>query len=174
MKRNWKQIVGLAFIVAVATSAGAAAATWSTVQDRAAAVPGMKVLLDNDCVRVQYHDVAVGQKVPMHSHPNYVGYTLKPFEARITLPDGTERISKREAGVAYWNEALTHSVENLGSTDIHNLIIELKPGTSCRTPATSEVEKVKPAQIRVYQPGDPKDLLFEAGATAPNSARLLT
>ena len=132
MKRNWKQIVGLAFIVAAATSVGAAAATWATAQERAAVVPGMKVLLDNDCVRVQYHDVAVGQKVPMHSHPNYVVYTLKPFKARITLPDGTQRISERKAGEAYWNEALSHSVENIGGSDIHNLIVELKPGGKCQ------------------------------------------
>jgi hypothetical protein len=75
--------------------------------------------------------VLVGKTIPMHSHPSYVVYTLKPFEARITLPDGTTRISKREAGVAYWNEPITHSVENLGTSDIHNLIIELKHGTSC-------------------------------------------
>jgi hypothetical protein len=88
----------------------------------------MKVLLENDCIRVQYHDVPVGQSIPMHSHPNYVVYTLKPFEARITLPDGTQRLSKRNAGEAYWNDAITHSVTNLGASDIHNLIIEVKPG----------------------------------------------
>jgi hypothetical protein len=103
----------------------------SMAQDRKTIVPGMPVLLENDCVRVQYHDVPVGGKIPMHSHPKYVVYTLKPFEARISLPDGTQRISKREAGVAYWNEAITHSVENLGTSDIHNLIIEMKPGASC-------------------------------------------
>lgn len=92
----------------------------------------MKVLLDNDCVRVQYHDVAVGQKVPMHSHPNYIVYTLEPFKARITLPDGTQRISERKAGEAYWNEALSHTVENIGRTDIHNLIVEMKPGGKCQ------------------------------------------
>ena len=132
MKWNWKQVVGLAFVVAAAISLGAAAATWATAQDRAAVVPGMKVLLDNHCVRVQYHDVAVGQKVPMHSHPNYVVYTLKPFKARITLPDGTQRISERKAGEAYWNQALSHSVENIGRADIHNLIVELKPGGKCQ------------------------------------------
>jgi len=100
-------------------------------QDRATVVPGMKVLLDNDCVRVQYHDVAVGQTVPMHSHPNYVVYTLRPFKARITLQDGTQRISQHKAGEAYWNPPITHSVENLGKTPIHNLIVELKPGPSC-------------------------------------------
>ena len=131
MKRNWRQAAALVFIVA-ATAAGTAVATWAAVQDRAAVVPGMKVLLDNDCVRVQYHDVGVKQKVPMHSHPNYVVYTLAAFKARITLPDGTQRISERKAGEAYWNEALSHSVENLGSTDIHNLIVEMKPGGKCQ------------------------------------------
>jgi len=32
---------------------------------------------------------------------------------------------------AYWNEPIAHSVENLGKTDIHNLIIELKPAAAC-------------------------------------------
>ena len=100
-------------------------------QDRATVVPGMKVLLDNECVRVQYHDVAVGQTAPMHSHANYVVYTLRAFKARIRLKDGTQRISQRKAGEAYWNAPITHSVENLGRTPIHNLIVELKPGASC-------------------------------------------
>jgi quercetin dioxygenase-like cupin family protein len=96
-----------------------------------AVVPDTKVLLENACVRVQYHDVAVGQKVPMHSHPQYIVYVLKPFKARITLPDGTQRISERQADEVYWNEPITHAVENLGSSDIHNLIVELKSGASC-------------------------------------------
>ena len=119
------------FAVPVALAIGAIAGS-SLAQDRRAVVPGMEVLLENDCVRVQYHDVPVGQTIPMHSHPSYVVYTLKAFEARITLPDGTTRTSKREAGVAYWNEPITHSVQNLGTSDIHNLIIELKPGGSCQ------------------------------------------
>jgi quercetin dioxygenase-like cupin family protein len=119
-------------LVAVVLGSGAAAiATWTIAQDRVAAVPETKVLLENECVRVQYHDVPVGRTIPMHSHPNYVVYALKPFKARITLADGTQRISERRAGEAYWNAAIKHSVENLGSTDIHNLIVELKPGASC-------------------------------------------
>ena len=106
-------------------------ATWTIAQDRVAAVPETQVLLENECVRVQYHDVAVGRTIPMHSHPNYVVYTLKPFKARITLDNGTQRISQRQAGEAYWNQPIKHSVENLGTTDIHNLIVELKPGASC-------------------------------------------
>ena len=106
-------------------------AVGAVAQDRAKVIPGMKVLLENKCVRVQYHDVAVGQTAPMHSHPNYIDYTLRPFKARIRLADGTQRISQRKSGEAYWNPPITHSVENLGKTPIHNLIVELKPGVSC-------------------------------------------
>ena len=106
-------------------------AVGAIAQDRAKVIPGMKVLLENKCVRVQYHDVAVGQTAPMHSHPNYIVYTLRPFKARIRLADGTQRISQRKSGEAYWNPPITHSVENLGKTPIHNLIVELKPGVSC-------------------------------------------
>jgi len=125
MNRIWKHVLAAAIVVSSALAARALA------QDRAAVVPGMKVLLENDCVRVQYHDVAVGQTIPMHSHPNYVVYTLEPFKARIRLKDGTQRISQRKGGEAYWNEPITHSVENLGTTPVHNLILELKPGASC-------------------------------------------
>ena len=125
MNRSWKYSVALLLII------GSFLAGRGFAQDRATVVPGMKVLLENDCVRVQYHDVAVGETVPMHSHPNYVVYTLEPFKARIRLKDGTERISERKAGEAYWNPPITHSVENLGDTPIHNLIIELKSGGPC-------------------------------------------
>lgn len=126
MNRKWKH--GFLAAVIVATSALGARAI---AQDRTIVVPGMKVLLDNECVRVQYHDAAVGETIPMHSHPNYVVYTLNRFKARIRLKDGTQRISQRGGGEAYWNQPITHSVENLGRTPIHNLIVELKPGASC-------------------------------------------
>jgi beta-alanine degradation protein BauB len=118
--------------LAVAIALAVAMPVASAAQDRTVVMPETKVLLNNDCVRVQYHDVAVGRTTPMHSHPNYVVYVLKPFKARIRLADGTQRISERKAGEAYWNPPITHSVENIGSSDIHNLIVEIKPGAACR------------------------------------------
>jgi beta-alanine degradation protein BauB len=103
----------------------------SSALDRALVVPDMKVLLNNDCVRVQRHDVEVGGTIPMHSHPAYVVYTLNDFKAEITLPYGTKRISERKAGEAYWNPPISHSVKNLGNTPIQNLIVEIKPGGTC-------------------------------------------
>jgi hypothetical protein len=106
--------------------------TASVAQDRALVIPGMKVLLNNDCVRVQYHDVGVSETAPMHSHPAYVVYTIEPFKALITLPDGKQRISQHAAGEAYWNPPISHSVKNLGNAPIHNLIVEIKPGGKCQ------------------------------------------
>lgn len=108
-----------------------AAAFPASAQDRAVAVPDMKVLLENQCVRVQYHDVAVGEKTPMHSHPDYVVYVLTSYKARITAADGVVRTNEREAGESFWGDATQHMVENVGSTPIHNLIVELKPDAPC-------------------------------------------
>jgi beta-alanine degradation protein BauB len=108
-----------------------AALSPALAQDRAVAVPDMKVLLENKCVRMQYHDVAVGESTPMHSHPNYVVYVLNSYKARITTADGTVRTNERKAGESFWGDATQHIVENIGTTPIHNLIVELKPGTAC-------------------------------------------
>ena len=120
--------IGLIFIACVAATIPAG----STSQDRASVVPDMPVLLNNDCVRVQRHDVGVGGEIQMHSHPAYVVYTLNAFRAEITLPDGTKRISDRKAAEAYWNPPISHAVKNLGTTPIHNLIVEIKPGGKCQ------------------------------------------
>ena len=55
-------------------------------QDRATVVTDMKVLLENERVRVQFHDVKVGEKTPLHSHPSYVAYVFYPYKARFVLP----------------------------------------------------------------------------------------
>jgi quercetin dioxygenase-like cupin family protein len=115
-------LVALALLAATATV---------LAQDRAAAVPDMKVLLENECVRMQFHDVAIGEKTPMHSHPDYAVYVFSPYKARITLANGSQLISEHKAGDAFWHEASRHIVENIGDTPIHNLVVELKPASAC-------------------------------------------
>lgn len=128
-------------------------------QDRAVAVPGMKVLLENARVRVQYHDVAVGQTVPMHSHPAYVAYVMAPYKARLKAPDGSERVVDRKPGDVFWGEPTTHTVENLGTVPIHNLIVELKdaptsPATPCPWPAALDAVAAAPGDHRVALEND--------------------
>lgn len=126
-----RHVITAAMAVAVTPLASYAKDPLTAAPDRVVTVPGTRVLLENHCVRVQYHDVAVGQTVPMHAHPHYIVYRLTPSRARITRADGSQRISEHQAGDVSWEEATSHSVENIGSTDIHNLVIELKPGAAC-------------------------------------------
>jgi beta-alanine degradation protein BauB len=95
-------------------------------QDRSAVIPDMKVLLENEHVRVQFHDVKVGEKTPIHSHPAYVAYVFNPYKARFVMADGSIKVAERASGDVFFSGPVRHSVENIGRTPIHNLIIELK------------------------------------------------
>jgi quercetin dioxygenase-like cupin family protein len=99
-------------------------------QDRAAVVPDMKVLLENEHVRVQFHDVKVGETTPLHSHPSYVAYVFSPYKARFVLADGSVKTAERKSGDVFYSGPVTHTVENLGDTPIHNLIVEIKGGAA--------------------------------------------
>ena len=85
-----------------------------------------KVLVDNDQVRVLEYRLQPGDKEPMHSHPAGVLYVFSDNKVKNTFPDGTTLERTRKAGKAYWREAITHAVENIGSTEVHGLAVELK------------------------------------------------
>ena len=90
----------------------------------------MKVLFENEHVRVQYHDVKVGETTAMHSHPAYVAYVFNAYTGKAILADGTEVPLNRKPGDVFYNGPNTHMVVNTGNTPIHNLIVELKKVTT--------------------------------------------
>ena len=85
-----------------------------------------KVLLENDRVRVLEYRAKPGEKEPMHSHPDSFVYSLSPYKIKVNFPDGTTDMRKGKAGEAIWQEAETHSSENMGTADARALIVELK------------------------------------------------
>ncbi len=85
-----------------------------------------KVLLENDQVRVLEIRIKPGEKLPMHSHPAYIVYALRTHKIRLTLPDGETKEVKVKAGGAVWSDAVSHAVDNIGTTEAHVLNIELK------------------------------------------------
>jgi quercetin dioxygenase-like cupin family protein len=98
-------------------------------QDPVKAAPNnFKVLLENERVRVlDFHSTA-GQKIPMHSHPAYISYSISGSgKTAFTAPDGkiTERPAK--TGQATWHDAETHASEYIGTGATHVLLVELKP-----------------------------------------------
>lgn len=87
-----------------------------------------KVLLENERVRVLDFKLKKGAKEDFHAHPAAVTYVLAPFKIRFTFPDGTTRIREAKAGEVFYGDPLTHASENIGDTDAHGLLIEMKHG----------------------------------------------
>jgi quercetin dioxygenase-like cupin family protein len=85
-----------------------------------------KVLLENDRVRVLDARMKPGEKVAMHSHPANVAYFLSDGKIKITYPDGKTEEREVKAGVTAWSDGVTHAAENVGTTEFHELQIELK------------------------------------------------
>lgn len=84
----------------------------------------LKVLAEDDKVRVLHFTPSKGDKTPMHSHPETVLYVIKGGKIRITLPDGTSTVSELKDGQTLLRPPVTHSDEALD--DIDGIIIELK------------------------------------------------
>jgi len=98
------------------------------IQDVLKAAPNAYgLLLENDKVRVMEIRLKPGQKAPMHNHPNaHVVYVVKDANFKLSFPDGTSKSIDLKSGRVIWMEAGEHETENVGKTDGHNLVIELK------------------------------------------------
>ncbi len=94
-----------------------------------------KVLFENDRVRVLDFQLRKGAKEDFHSHAANVVYVLAPFRVQFTLRDGQTKIREAKAGDVFFSEPVTHASNNIGDTDAHGLIVELK--TQAATEATT-------------------------------------
>jgi quercetin dioxygenase-like cupin family protein len=117
-----------------------------------------KVLLENDRVRVVDVRIKPGEKVPMHSHPAQVFYRASNYKIRSTSPDGKTEEYEGKAGEAVWREPLSHAVENVGTTELHVVHIELKGAATKPAPAgtalADDVVKVAPDSHKVLLEND--------------------
>jgi len=87
------------------------------------------VRLDNDRVRVLEWRLKPGEKENMHSHPEGVVIVLSDATVKSTAPDGTSAINTMVNGDVKWRNVISHSVENVGSTEAHVLAVYLKRDT---------------------------------------------
>ena len=105
----------------------ALAATVARAADPAVTDPDFyKVIFENDRVRVLEYRDDPGGKTNEHTHPAFVVYALSPFERQITLPDGKILNRSFQAGDVMFSDAQTHIGENVGSTQTHVIMVELK------------------------------------------------
>lgn len=96
------------------------------------------VIIENDRVRVMDFRLRRGDTEQMHMHPAHVLYVLEPFRIQFTLGDGTTRIREAKAGDILYSEAVTHSPRNIGDTDAHGILVELKPVAGRRADAGAD------------------------------------
>ena len=91
-----------------------------------------KLLLDNASVRVLKVAVPVGEKSPMHSHPDAILVPFASGKARFTMPDGKTQDLDVVKEIASWTPAMTHAPANVGTTAIEGILVEFKgaPGTA--------------------------------------------
>jgi quercetin dioxygenase-like cupin family protein len=112
----WLLLVCLALVV-----------TRAAAQDAAAVSPKVvKVKLENDRVRVLEAISNPGDREGWHSHPATVVYVVAGGKLRISTPDGKSSDVEFKTGDTLYRAPVTHSAENIGNTQLHVIIVELK------------------------------------------------
>ena len=104
------------------------AASVAVAQDPVKVAPKQfTVLLENDRVRVLDFHSSAGVKVPLHSHPAYISYSISGAgKTKFTSADGKVTETTAKTGQATWHEAETHASEYEGKDSTHVLLVELK------------------------------------------------
>jgi beta-alanine degradation protein BauB len=86
----------------------------------------VQVKLDNSRVRVLEAVLQPGDKEQPHSHPAYVTYVVAGGKIRNHLADGKTTEAELKTGEVLYRDPLTHWAENIGTTPVHVLLVELK------------------------------------------------
>jgi quercetin dioxygenase-like cupin family protein len=87
-------------------------------------VKHLKVLAEDDKVRVLEYSPKKGDRTPMHSHPSMVVYVLKGGRIKFTLPDGSSKLSELKTGETLLRAPVTHADEAID--DLDAILVELK------------------------------------------------
>ena len=86
----------------------------------------VKVKFENDKVRVLEAELPAGVKEKVHSHPAYVIYVVAGGRIRNYAADGKTTETELKTGDVLYREPLTHAAENIGTTTMHFILVELK------------------------------------------------
>jgi quercetin dioxygenase-like cupin family protein len=85
-----------------------------------------KVAFENAFVRVLEVRIPAGKTEPRHRHPHGMSVYFTDWDAKVTVDGKSADVHHRKAGTFAWNDAVIHSVENVGAGEGHVLRIELK------------------------------------------------
>ena len=86
----------------------------------------IRVKLENDRVRVLEAVLEPGAREQLHSHPAYVIYVIAGGKVRNHAADGKVTEAEFATGDTIYRDPLTHWAENIGTTTIRLVLVELK------------------------------------------------
>lgn len=87
----------------------------------------VKILLDNDELKISEATRSPGTIVPMHTHPKFFAYYIDAAKVKLTAPDGKESVKDIPAGKLLWfPEGTSHALEVMGTANQHVLVVEWK------------------------------------------------
>jgi len=140
----------ITFSIAFAFAAAAAFA-----QDVAKLAPAqVKVVFENDRVRVLHFTEPGHNKLPMHSHPAYVAVGFTADHSKYTFPDGKSSDERTKAGEVAYSKNMTHASDNLSDTPSETVMVELKkPGAAVAKTALDPI-KLDPKHYSVVLEND--------------------
>lgn len=113
--------VAMAALLLLSSSQGARAQDPAVVNAKT-----VHVKLENDRVRVLESTLQPGEKEQLHSHPASIIYVIAGAKVRNHTADGKVTESELAAGDTLYRDPLTHWAENIGTTTLHLIIVELK------------------------------------------------
>ena len=96
-------------------------------QEPAKSAPTVRILLDNEKVKVIEAEFAPGAATDWHSHPNHILYALTDGKMEVTDKDKPAIVMDIKAGNAMYLPAVTHKIKNIGTATMKILVTELKP-----------------------------------------------
>lgn len=117
------------FIIPAAIAAFTVIAWSTSVSAQDPAVVNSKTIrikFENDRVRVLEAELPPGVKEQVHSHPAYVIYVQTGGKVRNYAADGKTTETELKSGEVLYREPLTHAAENIGTTTMHFILVELK------------------------------------------------
>ena len=116
-------------------------ADWPDSLDALTAAPANhRLLMENDQVRVLEALIRPGDRTPVHTHRwpavqyvcSWSHFIRRDGDGNITLDSRTS--TSPAEGAALWSEPLPpHSAENVGTTDLRVIVVEIKAATGTKT-----------------------------------------
>jgi len=115
----------------------------------------VKVVFENDRVRVLRFTEPPHSKLPMHSHPAYVAVGFTSDYSRYTFPDGKTSEEHTKAGEVTYSKPVTHASEELAGATSQAVMVELKESaTGVAANTTLDPVKVDPKHYKVVIDND--------------------